>query len=101
MLKITKETLTSNKEVSSPNRLGCVANRNENGNDCNGVKVITTELYRLPQRSFLPQIKSLNYLPNILVKRDAMEKHAFDGLMFNSESYVTEATTSKIGRAHV
>jgi branched-chain amino acid aminotransferase len=43
-----------------------------------------------------PQIKSLNFLNNILAKQDAAKHGAFDGVMLNYEGHVTECTTSNI-----
>jgi branched-chain amino acid aminotransferase len=41
-----------------------------------------------------PQIKSLNFLNNILAKREAGQAGAFDSLMLNAEGLLTECTTS-------
>lgn len=41
-----------------------------------------------------PQIKSLNFLNNILAKREAGQAGAFDALMLNAEGLLTECTTS-------
>ncbi|MBM4132604.1 MAG: branched-chain-amino acid aminotransferase [Nitrospira sp.] len=41
-----------------------------------------------------PQIKSLNFLNNILAKREAGEAGTFDSLMLNAEGLLTECTTS-------
>jgi branched-chain amino acid aminotransferase len=43
-----------------------------------------------------PQIKSLNFLNNILAKQEASRSGAFDGLMLNAEGHITECTTSNI-----
>ena len=61
-----------------------------------GVRLVTTEVRRQPRESLPPQIKSLNYLPNILAKREAIQKHAFDGLMLNTDNHIAEATTSNV-----
>ncbi|MGH7231096.1 MAG: aminotransferase class IV [Nitrospiraceae bacterium] len=52
-----------------------------------------------------PQIKSLNFLNNILAKQESLRAGAFDGLMLNAEGQITESTTSnvffvKAGRLH-
>ncbi len=41
-----------------------------------------------------PQIKSLNFLNNILAKREAGQAGTFDSLMLNAEGLLTECTTS-------
>lgn len=41
-----------------------------------------------------PQIKSLNFLNNILAKREAGQAGAFDAVMLNAEGLLTECTTS-------
>jgi len=41
-----------------------------------------------------PQIKSLNFLNNILAKQEAGKAGAFDALMLNAEGLLTECTTS-------
>lgn len=41
-----------------------------------------------------PQIKSLNFLNNILAKREAVQAGTFDALMLNAEGLLTECTTS-------
>ncbi|MFM8552632.1 MAG: aminotransferase class IV [Nitrospiraceae bacterium] len=41
-----------------------------------------------------PQIKSLNFLNNILAKQEAAKAGAFDALMLNAEGLLTECTTS-------
>ncbi|MEK7294390.1 MAG: aminotransferase class IV, partial [Nitrospirota bacterium] len=43
-----------------------------------------------------PQIKSLNFLNNILAKQEATKAGAFDGIMLNAEGRLTECTTSNI-----
>ncbi|MBM4123537.1 MAG: branched-chain amino acid aminotransferase [Nitrospira sp.] len=43
-----------------------------------------------------PQIKSLNFLNNILAKQEAARAGAFDALMLNAEGLLTECTTSNV-----
>ncbi len=43
-----------------------------------------------------PQIKSLNFLNNILAKQEADRAGAFDALMLNAEGLLTECTTSNV-----
>lgn len=44
----------------------------------------------------LPGIKSLNFLPNILGKKEAGEKKAFEGIFVNRDNMVTEGTATNI-----
>jgi branched-chain amino acid aminotransferase len=43
-----------------------------------------------------PRIKSLNFLNNILAKREAIEALAFDGVLLNADGHLTECTASNI-----
>lgn len=60
-----------------------------------GLKAIVVKVRR-EKDSVLSQIKSLNYLPNILAKLEAKEKGADEGIMLNEDGYLTEATVSNI-----
>ncbi|MEK6531659.1 MAG: aminotransferase class IV [Deltaproteobacteria bacterium] len=44
----------------------------------------------------LPGVKSLNFLPNILGKKQAGDKKAFEGLFVNRDNMVTEGTATNI-----
>ncbi|MCM3340707.1 branched-chain-amino-acid transaminase [Paenibacillus sp. MER TA 81-3] len=61
-----------------------------------GVEIVTVPSRRIRSDMLSPQIKSLNYLNNIMVKMESIQAGAKDGLMLNSEGYVTEATTQNI-----
>ena len=61
-----------------------------------GVPLIITDIQRQSPHALPPSIKSLNYLNNILAKREATGKQAFDGLMVNSHDHIAECTTSNI-----
>lgn len=68
-----------------------------------GLKLVSVR--RNSSAALPPQIKSLNFLNNILAKREASRAGAFDALMLNNEGAVTECTVSNIffarqGRLH-
>lgn len=54
-----------------------------------GVKVITAHMDR-----FIPQSKSINYIPAILNLQDAAERDAIESLYVNPFGYIKEGTTS-------
>jgi branched-chain amino acid aminotransferase len=58
-----------------------------------GVDVITASIQRNPKKSLDPNIKSGNYLNNILAMAEAKKQGAYDALMVNREGHVTEGTT--------
>jgi branched-chain amino acid aminotransferase len=61
-----------------------------------GVSLVTTSVHRNLATALSPQIKSLNFLNNILAKQEAVKAGAFDGVMLNAEGHLTECTTSNI-----
>jgi branched-chain amino acid aminotransferase len=61
-----------------------------------GVKLIIAHVRRNPATALSPQIKSLNFLNNILAKREALQAGAFDALMLNVEGHLTECTASNL-----
>ena len=61
-----------------------------------GVSLVTTTVHRNLATALSPQIKSLNFLNNILAKQEATKAGAFDGLMLNAEGHLTECTTSNV-----
>lgn len=61
-----------------------------------GVNLITTSVHRNLATALSPQIKSLNFLNNILAKQEALKAGAFDGVMLNADGQLTECTTSNI-----
>lgn len=61
-----------------------------------GVSLALVSVRRNLAAALSPQIKSLNFLNNILAKQEAAGTGAFDGLMLNAEGYVAECTTSNI-----
>jgi len=46
--------------------------------------------------SLPPQIKSLNYLNNILAKIEALDKGVSEAIMYNHEGYVAEAVADNV-----
>jgi len=61
-----------------------------------GMDVITVSTRRIRQDSLSPNIKSLNYLNNILAKMEAIRGGAIEAIMLNSEGYVAECTGDNI-----
>lgn len=61
-----------------------------------GVKVVTTQRLRNSKKALDPNIKSGNYLNNVLAFVDASQAEAIESVMVNSEGFVTEGTTSNI-----
>ena len=61
-----------------------------------GVKVIIATVRRPLPRSGPVQAKTLNYLNNLLAKREAEERGAFDGLMITTDGYVAECSMSNV-----
>ena len=58
-----------------------------------GMDVVTASVLRNSKESLDPNIKSGNYLNNILALHEAKKKKAHDALMVNREGNVTEGTT--------
>lgn len=61
-----------------------------------GMKVITSSVRRNSPSSIDPQIKSLNYLNNILAKIEAVRYQVPEAIMLNHEGIVTECTGDNI-----
>jgi branched-chain amino acid aminotransferase len=61
-----------------------------------GVPVIVAGTRRNLKEALDPRIKSLNFLNNILAKREALESGAFEALMLNHEGFVAEGTVSNV-----
>ncbi len=62
----------------------------------NGMKIISSSVVRNHPLSLSPQIKSLNYLNNILAKIEAIDAGVLEAVMFNHEGFVAEATGDNI-----
>jgi branched-chain amino acid aminotransferase len=63
-----------------------------------GVKVVTTSRLRNNKKALDPNIKSGNYLNNVLAFVDATSADALESIMVNAAGEVTEGTTSNIFR---
>src|SRR6185295_8567888 len=61
-----------------------------------GVRIAVVSVRRNLATAVPPQIKSLNFLNNILAKREAMQVGAYDAVMLNAQGHVTEGTTNNI-----
>ena len=61
-----------------------------------GMKVISATTVRSHPLSVPPQVKSLNYLNNILAKIEAMDSNVPEAIMYNHEGYVAEATVDNV-----
>ncbi|MBN2211715.1 MAG: branched-chain-amino-acid transaminase [Sedimentisphaerales bacterium] len=62
----------------------------------NGLRVISASTLRNHPQSVPPQIKSLNYLNNILAKIEAIDHNMLEAIMYNHEGFVAEATGDNI-----
>ncbi len=61
-----------------------------------GIKVISATTVRNHPLAVPPQIKSLNYLNNILAKLEALDNNVPEAVMYNHEGYVAEATADNV-----
>ena len=61
-----------------------------------GVHVVITNVVRVSKESVDPNVKSGNYLNNVMAFMQARREKAFDSIMLNSNGYVTQGTTSNI-----
>ena len=61
-----------------------------------GLKVVTCSTRRNSPDVICPQIKSLNYLNNILAKIEVNNAGADEGIMLNPRGYICEATADNI-----
>ena len=55
-----------------------------------GAKLLSTTIKRSHPDSLDPRIKSLNYLPNVLMRREAVEQGADESVCYGFDGYVTE-----------
>ena len=62
----------------------------------NGIKLIIAGTRRNLKEAVNPQIKSLNFLNNILAKIEAKQKGAYEAVMLNARGYLTEGTICNI-----
>ena len=61
-----------------------------------GMKIISATTVRNHPLAIPPQIKSLNYLNNILAKIEALDNDVPEAIMYNHEGYVAEATGDNV-----
>jgi branched-chain amino acid aminotransferase len=61
-----------------------------------GVKLIISSVKRNLKEAINPQIKSLNFLNNILAKIEAKKKNAYEALMLNSQGHLAEGTICNV-----
>ena len=61
-----------------------------------GMKVISATTIRSHPLSLPPQVKSLNYLNNIMAKIEALDNNVPEAIMYNHEGYVAEATGDNV-----
>ena len=61
-----------------------------------GMRVISATTARNHPLTIPPQVKSLNYLNNILAKIEALDNDVPEAIMYNHEGYVAEATGDNV-----
>jgi branched-chain amino acid aminotransferase len=61
-----------------------------------GLKIISATTVRNHPLAIPPQIKSMNYLNNILAKIEALDRDVPEAIMYNHEGYVAEATGDNV-----
>jgi branched-chain amino acid aminotransferase len=61
-----------------------------------GMKIISATTVRNHPLAIPPQIKSMNYLNNILAKIEALDNDVPEAIMYNHEGYVAEATGDNV-----
>jgi len=61
-----------------------------------GVSLIIPSVRRNLREALNPQIKSLNFLNNILAKIESKKKKAYEALMLNSEGHLAEGTICNV-----
>ena len=62
----------------------------------NGLAVITCATRRPAPAALMPQVKSLNYLNNVMAKVEAIQAGALEAVMLNEQGYVAECTGDNI-----
>ncbi|UCF43775.1 MAG: branched-chain-amino-acid transaminase [Planctomycetota bacterium] len=61
-----------------------------------GIKVISATTVRNHPLALGAQLKSLNYLNNIIARLEALDSGAAEAIMYNHEGYVAEATVENV-----
>ena len=64
--------------------------------DPKGITAVTSSMRRMPISVFSPNIKSLNYLSNILVKMEATDRGAGEGIFLDMNGNVCEGSAENI-----
>ena len=62
----------------------------------NGLKLVTCATRRPPPGALAPQVKSLNYLNNVMAKIEAIQAGGQEGLMLNEQGFVAECTGDNV-----
>ena len=62
----------------------------------NGLTMVTCSTRRPAPAALSPQVKSLNYLNNVMAKVEAIQGGGEEGLMLNEQGYVAECTGDNI-----
>lgn len=57
-----------------------------------GLSIITCATRRPAPAALMPQVKSLNYLNNVMAKVEAIQSGAMEAVMLNEQGYVAECT---------
>ena len=65
-------------------------------NYTNGLELITCATRRPTPGSLSPQVKSLNYLNNIMAKIECIQAGVIEGVMLNEQGYVAECTGDNV-----
>ncbi len=61
-----------------------------------GMKIISAKTVRNHPLSIPPQLKSLNYMNNIIAKIEALDNDVPEAIMYNHAGYVAEATVDNV-----
>lgn len=61
-----------------------------------GLKVISSSVVRNHPLTVPPQVKSLNYINNIMAKIEAIDAGVLEAIMYNHQGYVAEATGDNV-----
>jgi branched-chain amino acid aminotransferase len=62
----------------------------------NGLKLITCATRRPAPAALSPQVKSLNYLNNVMAKIECLQAGCDEGIMLNEQGYVAECTGDNV-----
>jgi branched-chain amino acid aminotransferase len=64
--------------------------------DPKGITAVTSSMRRMPISTFSPNIKSLNYLSNVLCKMEANDRGADEGIFLDMNGNVSEGSAENI-----